>query len=70
MNNPDSTVRFKQHWRGRDAGELCSTLDYGVAQLLVQRGVAEWVKDESSQGSIAVVKRVARTTFAKGAYKA
>lgn len=43
MTAPNNTIRFRQHWRGREPGQTTDALDYGVAQLLVQRGIAEFV---------------------------
>jgi hypothetical protein len=35
-------IIFLRRWRGREPGHIDSALDYGVAQLLVQRGIAQW----------------------------
>lgn len=35
-------IEFLRPWRGRPTGRVDSGLDYGVAQLLVQRGIARW----------------------------
>lgn len=35
-------IKFKQQWRGREPGQVDDALDYGVQQMLVQRGIAEW----------------------------
>lgn len=39
---PDNTIRFLTHWRGREPGLVTQELDYGVADVLVLRGIAEW----------------------------
>ena len=39
---PDATIKFLRPWRGREAGQVLGTLDYGVAQTLVLRGIAQW----------------------------
>lgn len=46
MNQP---VEFLRYWRGRQPGTVTDSLDYGVAQQLVQRGFAQWVKDDPPQ---------------------
>jgi hypothetical protein len=38
----DATVTFRRYWRGRQPGQVVATLDYGVAELLVTRGIAAW----------------------------
>lgn len=35
-------LKFLRPWRGRVAGDIDTALDFGVAQLLVQRGIAAW----------------------------
>lgn len=37
-----AAVRLLRPWRGRPAGAVISTLTYGVAELLVLRGIAAW----------------------------
>lgn len=39
---PDNTIRFLTHWRGREPGLVTKEIDYGIADTLVTRGIAEW----------------------------
>lgn len=38
----DTTIRLRLSWRGRPIGAVIPGLDFGVAELLVSRSVAEW----------------------------
>lgn len=40
----DSTIRFKRMWRAKPVGTVDTQMGYGVHQLLVQRGIAEFVE--------------------------
>jgi hypothetical protein len=35
------TIRFVRHWRGRNPGDIDTSLDLGVAVELLRRGIAE-----------------------------
>ncbi len=43
---PATVVRFNSAWRGYAPGTVSDQLGRGVAEILVQRGIAEWNRDE------------------------
>lgn len=46
------TIRFVRHWRGRSPGDVDSALDYGVAEELIRRGVAEAVQKTTTVSAL------------------
>ena len=50
MKKPlNNVVKFKQMWRGRQPGQIDKNLAYGVAAMLVQRGIAEFYEPKKSR---------------------
>lgn len=43
------SIRFVRPWRRREPGQIDRDLTYGVQELLVQRGIAEWVEERRAE---------------------
>lgn len=52
-----TAIKFLLHWRGREPGQIVPVedggLSYGVADLLVIRGVAQWVEPVKAPSLVA-----------------